>query len=361
MNYKSSTKNGTNQDFNIYSNPTINKIDIEQLPKTVPNKRIVKPTINKIVDSASICNKRHNSQKKEVGKIKVKYCKDLDTLSMTTVNSTTSYKQHIRSGTSDNGNIDQRGKKRIDNAIRYYSQSHSILKLWTFTFGASYPSSEDAKKLFASFVKSINNYLKNESFHYIWVIEIQPKRCYERGEIVPHFHLVTPQYLEQDFINKKWNKVVNKWLKANDKQPDKLYPNLTTFKHSINGYLSKDPEYRKVSLARYLYKGNGDLPINGRLYAIDQKTSKAIKSEEFVIEADNDFIEDVITSCANLKINYCKRKDYVDNTMLFSFTGKSVINLLSTRLKSKENSNALIPIIDDIYYSNVQYENVQDC
>ena len=57
---------------------------------------------------------------------------------------------------------------------------------------------------------------------YIWVIEKQ-----RRG--APHFHIITPNYIDKELVNKAWNGVVSKWQKQNINEGVKqqqVYPNI---------------------------------------------------------------------------------------------------------------------------------------
>ena len=144
----------------------------------------------------------------------------------------------------------------------------------TLTYGLHYPSDHVSKKHLEHFIKRIKRV--EPDFQFIWVIEKQ-----KRG--APHFHILTPNYIDKEVINKAWNGVVSKWQKSeidNGCKQQTVYPNV--------GKVFEAGKY----MTKYMQKQQEN--IGGNMYGIDYKTRKLMKSETISIEAEtnlNDIAE----------------------------------------------------------------------
>ena len=182
-----------------------------------------------------------------------------------------------------NGEIFQQGmtnkaKGKIKLASRLFQ--HQVLtrkegrpyaSFITLTYGLHYPSDHLSKKHLDNFIKRLKR--KHPSMQYIWVIEKQ-----QRG--APHFHILTPNYIDKDLINKSWNGVVSKWQKQNINEGVKqqeVYPNV--------GKVFEAGKY----MTKYMQKEGEN--IGGNMYGIDQTTREMMKAEIITIESDYDLSE----------------------------------------------------------------------
>ena len=148
----------------------------------------------------------------------------------------------------------------------------------TLTYGLHYPSDHLSKKHLDNFIKRLKRIHPN--MQYIWVIEHQ-----QRG--APHFHILTPSYIDKELINKAWNGVVSKWQKQNINEGVKqqeVYPNV--------GKVFEAGKY----MTKYMQKEGEN--IGGNMYGIDQTTRQLMKPETITIESNYE-LNDISSHLSN--------------------------------------------------------------
>lgn len=156
-----------------------------------------------------------------------------------------------------------KGKSKIQKASRVLEKIYTVesglkayCSLVTLTYGKDYPTDHISKKHLDTFLKRCRR--KFPKFKYVWVIEKQ-----KRG--APHFHILTPYFVDKDWLNNAWNEIANKWQISNGYNSQTLLPNVIKV-NQAGAYLSK-----------YLSKEGHK--IGGRGYGIDQDTRALMKDE----------------------------------------------------------------------------------
>ena len=138
----------------------------------------------------------------------------------------------------------------------------------TLTYGLHYPEDHLSKKHLEAFIKRIKR--KYPIFQFIWVAEKQ-----KRGAI--HFHLLTPQYIDKEIINKAWNGIVQKWQRSqieNGCKQQEVYPNV--------GKVFEAGKY----MTKYMQKSGAN--IGGNMYGIDMLTRSLMEPETITLESPTD-------------------------------------------------------------------------
>ena len=138
----------------------------------------------------------------------------------------------------------------------------------TLTYGLHYPEDHLSKKHLEAFIKRIKR--KYPIFQFIWVAEKQ-----KRGAI--HFHLLTPQYIDKETINKAWNGIVQKWQRSqieNGCKQQEVYPNV--------GKVFEAGKY----MTKYMQKEGEN--IGGNMYGIDMVTRSLMEPETITLESETD-------------------------------------------------------------------------
>lgn len=148
----------------------------------------------------------------------------------------------------------------------------------TLTYGLHYPEDHLSKKHLDNFIKRIRR--KYPLFQFIWVIEKQ-----KRG--APHFHILTPNYIDKRIINKAWNGIVQKWQRSqieNGCKQQDVYPHV--------GKVYEAGKY----MTKYMQKAGEN--IGGNMYGIDFMTRQLCKPETITLEGkvDLDLISQELTS-----------------------------------------------------------------
>ena len=177
-----------------------------------------------------------------------------------------------------------KGKSKIQKASRVLEKIHTVehnlkafCSLLTLTYGKDFPTDHISKKHLDTFLKRCRR--KYPDFKYVWVIEKQ-----KRG--APHFHILTPYYVDKEWLNNAWNDIANKWQVSNGYQLQTLLPNVIKV-NQAGAYLSK-----------YLSKEGHK--IGGRGYGIDQNTRALMKDDVTYLVGDRMEVEQINQVVANL-------------------------------------------------------------
>ena len=166
-----------------------------------------------------------------------------------------------RSGKQFRDGLTYKGKAKIQKAVRVIEQTYktnselkAFCSLVTLTYGKDYPDDHETKKHLDVFLKRLRR--KYKDFQYVWVIEKQ-----KRG--APHFHILTPFYVDKAWLNNAWNEIANTWQISAGYEKQNLLPNVIKVDNA-GAYMSK-----------YLSKEGHKIGGNG--YGIDQKTRALMK------------------------------------------------------------------------------------
>jgi len=225
---------------------------------------------------------------------------------------------------------DYRAKKKIRDRLKYlYRISDGKLSMITLTYSAIFPQGYEghakAMRHLDLFIKKANRHC-NRKFMYVVVAETQ-----ERGAI--HFHIVTPNYIDMNWLNKAWTSIVNKhWLSPNGYTYQKMVPNLTSYNKKGNHDDEKIYKYLRKGnlkgLQRYVVKGSEpktedpliDRKIYCAIHSADTATSKAVKEDKTIIQAQdpNEFIFNFENFLIDNLIPHNSWKDRNDNIKLFT-------------------------------------------
>jgi|TARA_A100001015_G_scaffold309712_1_gene409673 hypothetical protein len=160
--------------------------------------------------------------------------------------------------------LTKKGKSRIRKAANYYQSltekkgTKGFASMLTLSYGKKFPNDKISKKHLDSFFKRLRRHLNIKDVHYCWVAERQ-----KRGAI--HYHILTPHYVDKNWVNDNWNGVVNSYWQKEEKPQNiqTLYPNVIAV-YNAGAYLTK-----------YLQKEGQNISGNG--YNMSQTTSQAIK------------------------------------------------------------------------------------
>ena len=181
----------------------------------------------------------------------------------------------VRSGEIYQEGLTTKAKGKIKLAARIFQwqvmdgqTQKAYSSLITLTYGKHWPTDHQTKKHLDNFFKRVKR--KYPHFQYIWVIEKQ-----KRG--APHFHILTPNYIPKELINKWWNGVASKWQKSqanNGCKQQTLYPNVKM--------VLKAGAY----MVKYLQKESEK--IGGNMYGIDQGTRALMKPNAITLEGTED-------------------------------------------------------------------------
>lgn len=207
-------------------------------------------------------------------------------------------KPPTQSGERVQKGLSRRGRSRIRKASNYYQllvDSNLTEKAYasfvTLTYGNIYPDDKTAKKDLDNFLKRLRR-LFGGNFHYVWVAERQ-----KRGAI--HFHILMPNYVPKEWLNKHWNQVVNNRLKRgnNTKAIQKLLPNVRGVFHA-GGYMAK-----------YISKEGENIVGNG--WFVSSLTSEALKPIfEQCYDVDKEKLEEVLYTTQFLGEEGCYQSNY---------------------------------------------------
>lgn len=191
-------------------------------------------------------------------------------------------KPPVQSGERIQKGLSRRGRSRIRKAANYYQllvetnlTEKAYASFVTLTYGKVYPDDKTSKKDLDSFLKRLRRKV-GSNFHYVWVAERQ-----KRGAI--HFHILTPNYVPKEWLNKHWNQVVNnRWKReGNTKAIQKLLPNVRGVFHA-GGYMAK-----------YISKEGENIVGNG--WFVSSLTSEALKPTfEQCYDVDKEKLEEVL-------------------------------------------------------------------
>jgi hypothetical protein len=191
-------------------------------------------------------------------------------------------KPPVQSGERIQRGLSRRGRSRIRKAANYYQllvdqnrTEKAFASFVTLTYGKVYPDDKTSKKDLDNFLKRLRR-KEGSNFHYVWVAERQ-----ERGAI--HYHILTPNYVPKEWLNKHWNQVVNnRWKReGNAKAIQKLLPNVRGVFHA-GGYMAK-----------YISKEGENIVGNG--WFVSSLTSEALKPTfEQCYDVDNKKLEEVL-------------------------------------------------------------------
>jgi hypothetical protein len=179
-----------------------------------------------------------------------------------------------------------KGKAKIQKASRILEKIYTVesglkayCSLVTLTYGKDYPTDHISKKHLDTFLKRCRR--KFPQFKYVWVIEKQ-----KRG--APHFHILTPYFIEKEWLNNAWNEIATTWQASEGKEQQTLLPNVIKV-NQAGAYLSK-----------YLSKEGHK--IGGRGYGIDQETRALMKDKVTYLSGDKmdtDQINKVVADLVN--------------------------------------------------------------
>jgi hypothetical protein len=181
----------------------------------------------------------------------------------------------IRSGAIYQNGMTNHAKKQIKLASRIFQwqvlegqTQKAYASFITLTYGEHYPDDHTSKKHLDNFIKRLKR--KYPQFQYVWVIEKQ-----KRG--APHFHILTPNYISKEIINKSWNGVVSKWQKSevnNGCKQQEVYPHV--------GKVLEAGKY----MTKYMQKEGEN--IGGNMYGIDFTTRNLMKPNTITLEGQED-------------------------------------------------------------------------
>lgn len=184
----------------------------------------------------------------------------------------------VRSGEIYQNGLTVKARGKIKLAARIFQwqvldgqTEKAYASMITLTYGEHWPSDHQTKKHLDNFFKRVKR--KYPHFQYIWVIEKQ-----KRG--AGHYHILTPQYIPKELINKWWNGIVGKWQRSqinNGCKQQEVYPHVQKV-YEAGKYMTK-----------YLQK-EGE-KIGGNMYGIDQATRALMKPNAITLEGTEDLNE----------------------------------------------------------------------
>jgi len=279
-----------------------------KLPVVFTHKRHISAQIEQ--------NERSALSPQKAEGIKLKFCDNTRKVKVTVVSlGRNQYQPNKQArGISTKGRMNKRARERVKDSIQYLGTNKTHLNLITLTQGSTNMSADEFRYFVKRFMEGLKRYIETPSkrskrkpkdFHYVWVLEVQEQRAKETGEYALHAHIVTPNYITgQSYVNAKGEKVVqykngndainaicNKVLKnisgANYKP---VYPNRQSVSMGVKNYVVKSSDGtitpfkgdKRKALSKYLTKGSS-FDIKGSLYAMAQKTSKAIEYTEICL------------------------------------------------------------------------------
>lgn len=188
----------------------------------------------------------------------------------------------IRTGLLFQNGLTTKAKAKIKFASRIFQfqvlsgqTKKAYASFITLTYGLHYPEDHLSKKHLEAFIKRIKR--KYPRFQFIWVIERQEKNIKISGRSAPHFHILTPQYIDKEIINKAWNGIVQKWQRSqieNGCKQQEVYPNV--------GKVWEAGKY----MTKYMQKSGAN--IGGNMYGIDMHTRSLMEPEIITLESDID-------------------------------------------------------------------------
>jgi len=218
--------------------------------------------------------------------------------------------------------LSRRGRRRIRQAAQLYQSfvedkqtEKAYASFITLTYGKHYPDHETAKKHLDSFLKRLRR-IKGKPLHYCWVAELQ-----KRGAI--HFHILTPEYVDKEWINKAWNGVVNGyWKRSEPSKMQQLYPHVVAV-YSAGAYMAK-----YVSKKGERIKGNG--------YNMSQLTSADLKPTfEDTIELDISALDALSDKVRNLAPKSAETYEYEHDTGVKVYWFSDTVALLFDELTNE--------------------------
>lgn len=193
--------------------------------------------------------------------------------------------------------------------VRPHSEfEHAYCSFSTLSFRRMLPQTDlMAKEIFRAYLERIRR--KYGNIHYVWCAELQRGQRFDsgkasyrlvNGQSVLHFHILSPQYFDKNWVNKAWNETVaNRFLK--EKMIDPLeyqqwmneLDQFTGYMHRLDrfkaGKTSRKPKklprseylllpYSKAVfkagnyMAKYISKDGGKIP--GHLWAMSRSSKE---------------------------------------------------------------------------------------
>ena len=138
--------------------------------------------------------------------------------------------------THKNG-MSNKTKSRIKTSIRVIGDLADLVKInkafITLTYGKYFPKDKTSKTHLDTFNKCFMRHVKkkNEALVSVWVAERQ-----KRGAI--HYHIFSLNFIDKDFLNKTWNRIVEKWHLTEGFPLQTVYPNVQFVSRPAN-YMAK--------------------------------------------------------------------------------------------------------------------------
>lgn len=197
-----------------------------------------------------------------------------------------------------------KSKIRLAARILHHNLKHKKASFMTLTYGSNVPPDHVAKSQLDTMLKRLRRRYGN--FLYLWVAENQ-----QRGAI--HFHIALNLYIPKEEINEDWNDIVNKWLRKENYNEQKLYPHIEgveSIGNYVSKYISKKSVNNKDEKDDTLLDDNGNMArtfICGNLYGISmelRKLMKPVRSASYQIDAEQirfeDLCNDIFIPCSNI-------------------------------------------------------------
>jgi hypothetical protein len=94
------------------------------------------------------------------------------------------------------------GERRARTQVRRLAMAHGLSTMWTLTFAEEVTDWEQARRLFAGFLRRFKR--KSGRFHWLMVPEIQEGRAASSGARVWHFHVAVSVHVQYEVLKRLW-------------------------------------------------------------------------------------------------------------------------------------------------------------
>lgn len=239
----------------------------------------------------------------------------------------TTSKPPVRSGDLIQNGLTRKASSKIKKVVRmiqHLVETNSKFKSCAFitlTYPKDWPDDKLSKKQLDHFLKRLRRLFPE--ILYVWVAERQT-----RGAL--HFHILTPQFVPKEFLNKAWSQIVQKWYKTINKEFTGVYPNVIKVLNA------------GAYLAKYMTKEGAK--ITGNLYGISMSARKLLipVGEQLFNVPESEANEIILEALYSGKpIQHLKSRDPKENLVVWMKDAKDICFRLHEQIRSNSKIDSL--------------------
>lgn len=218
-----------------------------------------------------------------------------------------------RSGELIQQGLTKRGASKIKRTVRMFQdlienrkKSKAYCSFITLTYPLVWADDKLSKIHLDHFLKRIKRKIPN--YIYVWVAERQ-----RRGAI--HYHILSPDFVDKEIINKAWSEIVSKWYKKEGLEFTGVYPNVIKV-YNASAYMTK-------------YMTKEEESIKGNMYGMSESARKLIEPiGEMTIDVPESKANEIILNAlySGKPLYHFKGRDYKQNYFVWLPDAKDILH-----------------------------------